>query len=282
MHSANEAVSVRQRLTSAAQYILFAVMAMTIVVVPSAIGQSARAITTVNTKVRDNQPASITIDGEAANVTTSSSPYIITGTVHNIGQIMVYVDGQHHTTIPLDFGANTYSLALILNPGTHDIRLVGIDSIAATQVQQSFVLTYDPLSPESQTEGDGSQANGLIPTASADDLKNAVNDSRQAVTERASALSQQGLFKPVIDGLYGFMLAADLVVPGQQSHIGVMFGRFICIILGLILVVFPQWSYRMVRKLPFVSVVDTESLQVNFIIRLIGVILIVIPFFVFR
>ena len=183
-----------------------------------------------------------------STITSGNSVVTISGTLHNISQIMVYIDGVYSTTIPLDFGASAYSFSLVYSPGTHTVRMVGLDPITATQVEKTISVVYDltlqaqePLSASSSSYQNS--ANPLTHDG-------AVASGRQ-ISESATAASQQGIFKPMLDGVFGFMVASDLIVPGHEMQSGQMFLRFIGLSVGSALLLAPRWSYDLLMRLPF-------------------------------
>lgn len=233
------------------------------------------AQTNVNAKVRDDQPAGLKITSPRPASSSGNSAITISGTVHNVSQIMVYVDGVYSTTIPLDFGAATYSFSLVYSPGFHVVRLVGIDPITSSQVEETIDVTYDPTLPaqEPTTTSGSSAPSATQPNPLTHD---GVVASGQKISESAGAVSQEGIVKSILDGVFGFMVAADIVVPGYESQPGIMALRFLGVTVGLVLLLAPWWSYRALATLPLIPVRTERTTKICTPVRITGAALILL------
>ena len=221
--------------------------------------------TNVNVNLHDNLPGNLTITPPTTDTTATGGTVIISGTVHNISQIMLYIDGVYSSTLPLDVGASDYSFTITLDPGDHVIKLVGVDPYYGTQVMQSINVSYAPT-------GSGPQPVTQSPSGGG------VTVGSLALQSQVNQASGSGPLKTLADGAYNFFVATDLVSKTDGQGANAMLGRFTLISVGAILAAFPWMSYWFVlRRIPLVPQYSLATGRLTTRVRLFGVALIVAP-----
>lgn len=229
--------------------------------------------TFVHAAVRDNQPAAMVVTGPANNTTQSSSSVTLTGTVHNISQIIVLIDGVYTTTVPLDLGATTYTIVLIVTPGTHTIVLQGIDPFSGVQIDRSVAVTYDPMQapteptppPVQQTVGKGTGAAAQL---------------QQQTTQQITTATSNGPLKVMLDGAYGMLTTLGLVTVRDTTGPPTMVWRFILMSTGAVLLVAPWVLTAGLSLLPKAPVRLIACFKRHgIVLRVIGAVLCIIPLF---
>ncbi len=234
--------------------------------------EAAAVDTAVNVTLRDTLPGTVAVSTPADGATTTSSSVIISGSVHNISQIMVYVDGVYTSTMPIDINATTYSVAVILSPGTHTIRLVGVDPYAGTQVEKVIAVSYTPAA--------GSQ---LPPTVSSPDgtaaaLQGVLINARDTASEQISRASTDGPMKSLTDSVFTGLVSLGLINPRDAQQSSRMPLRFVSILAGLFLLPAPRLfvaGARRIRRIPLSTAYSSRTL---WMLRVLGITLILLPF----
>lgn len=99
--------------------------------------------TQVQTLVCDGSAsATLTIGTPLSDSVVSSMPLTISGTVNNVTQIDITVDGNYSSTVPLSAGQTAYSTQVSLTAGTHTIKLTGNDVCGVQNPERTIVITY--------------------------------------------------------------------------------------------------------------------------------------------
>lgn len=232
--------------------------------------------TTINVSVYDNQPAEFDLNASVdAKIDGSIT---INGQSRNISQIMVYIDGIYSSTFPLDVGAPTFTISIQVSSGEHSVKLVAIDPFTGTQIERDMVVSYVPGSLPVVRLATSSEAEQVV--------NNVVNQSKataqKAVDEMQTQIndaSTAGPMKQLTDGLYGGMVDLGIVLPVSQQQTAIMVARMVLITLGMLLIMLPWQAYWwVIRRLPFIPFVDEPTIKVNMPIRIIGAVLVAVPF----
>lgn len=233
--------------------------------------------TNVTVEVRDSQPTSLTITTDIDGKTIAQPSVTIEGVVHNVTQIVVYVDGTYNTSIPLAAGAATYTVAFGVTPGTHEVRLAGIDAYTNSEVDQTVSFTYTPTSSGGQstdnTDSTSSPVNEYI---------NQTIDVAKATGQEASQQVQQASSSGVLGGLsdiaFGAFKSIDLVSSTDGTGINKMAGRFTLVTAGLAASVFPWSTYALIQKIKFIPKLALSQGAITTSMRFVGIALVAIPF----
>ncbi len=236
------------------------------------------ADTNVSTEVRDNQPASLTITTDIDGKTITQPSVTVEGAVHNITQIVAYVDGVYSTSIPLAAGASSYMIAFSITPGTHEVRIAGIDAYTNTEVSQTISFTYTSPSNGGQATDEGSTAT----TSPVNEYINQTIDAAKATSQEASQQVQQasssGVLGDLSDIAFGAFKSIDLVSSTDGTGINKMAGRFTLVTAGLAASVFPWSTYALIQKIKFIPKLAFSQGAITTSMRFIGVALMAIPF----
>lgn len=210
-------------------------------------------------------------DGDIVN---EPSP-TISGRVARVSQIMTYVNGSYHTTVPLDTGSTTFSYATSLTPGENIIRLVGIDPCSNTSLEAIMHITFDPMA---------------IPTNPVKEIVNQTKDTAVGTQEYLQdQVNQASATKPasfLSDLTYDVMTALDLAPHTGQQPEPYMLSRFWAITAGTALIILTNpviTLYHMARYQLLQWKVHAFPKLVRhhaaFVLRTGGVFLLVIGFF---
>jgi hypothetical protein len=179
----------------------------------------------VSANVYDGKPATLTITSPENGMTAGESPVLVEGTVHNISQIMLYVDSAYSMTHPLDDGAETYSFTAAVSPGFHTLKLVAVNPYEGTTVEENVSFTFTPgAEPSAPTEAVKTVAGTAQMTQ--EYLQGQVDQA--SVSEPATFLSDVG---------YEIMDALDLVPTTSEQSMPQMLSRFGVITTGVALII---------------------------------------------
>lgn len=224
-------------------------------------GSLVAAETQINLVLHDTLPPALSVDTAKKNtITTSTSMMFLRGRVHNVNQLLVYIDGTYRSTTALSDGADTYSIAILLSAGTHTIRLVGIDAYDALQVQQTFTAVYTPSAqPVPPNESGG----GVVVEPPSAENTSVSTPLLHVLTAPLRAIPHS----------VGRVLRTIGVIDSHQgTHAWRMPLRTIFILLGGIVLLYPETISR--RKL----VNKWHHHNLTLVVRCLGVLLILIPF----
>lgn len=238
--------------------------------------------TTVTAEVRDGQPASLTITTAIDGAIVVLPTVTIEGGVHNVSQIVVYVDNTYNTSIPLPSGASTYIVAFGVTPGTHDVRVVGLDPYTNTEVSQTVSFTYTPggqAVPGTSAEGEGESTQAPTPVESyvrkTIDAAAATGEDMQSQVQQASS---SGPLAGLADITFSAFKSIDMVSMTDGTGVNKMAGRFTLVSAGLAASVFPWSTYSLIQKLRFVPKLNMSTGMLTASMRAIGIALVLIPF----
>lgn len=232
----------------------------------------------ITATLRDGAPPTLTVAPLPYSGVTQTSNLVISGSIHNVTQIMVYIDGVLYTTVPTTTNQGSYSIALSLDPGQHTIKIVGIDAYTATQVEQLFTVKYVPPSNGGNTPlpSPGQQANEAIHQAG-----QAANQLGRQAGDQIDQASTYGPMKVVVDGAYDALTALGFItVRDGFSSTSFMFWRFVVMSTGVALSVFPWAAYSIGTRLKLLPA-KKQSSRLTVPIRLLGVVLFFLPLFFF-
>lgn len=150
--------------------------------------------------------------------------FAIHGTVNNLVQIQVEVDGQYSTTVPLTPADTAFDTTVTLTPGTHTITLVGISADGSTNPTTTLTVDYTPAPtapvPAPPTTNTGGVFSGV------------------PISSSITTASNAGLHLPqwVINGL----IAINVIVPGESNPLGSNVWRIILIMAMLAVIIWAQ------------------------------------------
>ena len=232
----------------------------------------------ITATLRDGAPPALTVAPLPYSGVTQTSSIVISGSIHNITQIMVYIDGVLYSTIPAAANQGTYSITLMLDPGKRTIKLVGVDAYSAAQVEQLVNVNYVPPVSDGGTQPStpGQQANEAIHQAG-----QAANQLGKQAGEQIDQASAYGPMKVVVDGAYGALTALGFItVRDGFSSTSFMFWRFIVMSTGVAFSVFTWAVYSIGTRLKLLPV-KKQSPKLTMPIRLLGIGLFLLPLFFF-
>lgn len=236
--------------------------------------------TTVNVDVRDGQPASLTVTTELDGKTVTQPTATVEGTVHNVTQVVVYVDGTYNTSLPLATGAATYIVAFGVTPGEHEVRIAGLDAYTNTEASQVIRFSYEPVVDGGSTTTDSS--GNIIDTSPVNSYINDTIDAAKAAQADAAQQVQQASSSGPLAGLgdivFNAFKSVDMVSTTDGTGINKMAGRFTLVSVGLTASIFPWSVYSLVEKIRFVPKLSMSTGFATASMRAIGVALMAIPF----
>lgn len=224
----------------------------------------------VGASLRDNLPPALAITEPEDGATVDSPNVAISGTVHNVSQLMIYLDNEYYATVPLDSGAESFTLSVTVTTGGHTVKVVAIDPVTSTQVEASFGMTFVPPAEETPVkeavDNAVEQVGGVVVGAGTE-LKSQVDQA-----------SNWGPMQTLTDAAFGTLRALDLVPIGGSDKITSMTGRFALVSAGLTLSVMPWSTYLFLGRIKLVPMRTIITPKVTGRLRIVGIILTVIPF----
>lgn len=233
--------------------------------------------TTVQVTVYDGKPATLTIDPTSTNPTSTTASVIIRGRIHNVSQILVYIDGKYSHTVSFNTGSTDFEIPLKLASGQHVVKLVAINPYDGTKLEQSFPVTYTPqVLPTSPSDVIG------LPAAAAQNVvatsANVAAKTNEIAQGQINLAAGAGPMKDLSDRAYTALLAADLISVTDGTGLRRMLWRCGFILLGLILIIFPWSVYRLFRVLRLAPYAAVYTTRITTPTRLLGVFLVALPF----
>jgi hypothetical protein len=238
---------------------------------------------TVGAEVRDTQPVSLTVTTDIEGKVVTLPTVTIEGEVHNVTQVVVYVDNVYNTSIPLAAGAETYMVAFGVTPGEHEVRVAGLDAYTNTEASQTVRFTYTPVieggttptpTPAEPTSGDGTK----VVDNYVRDTIDAAEVAKQEADKQVQQASSSGVLGALSDITFGAFQSIDLVSATDGTGINKMASRFTLVSAGLAASVFPWSTYAFIQKLRFVPKLAMSTNAVMASMRLVGIALMMIPF----
>jgi hypothetical protein len=233
----------------------------------------------VNVDVRDARPPSLTVTTNIRGKTVTSPTVMVEGTVHNVTQVVAYVDEVYNTSLPLAAGAETFTIALGVTPGTHDVRLEGVDAYTNTSVSQSVSFTYESATDSgSSTAGTGDNGSTSVVDNYLHDTLDAANATKDEATKQVQQASSSGVLGNLSDIAFSAFKSVDLVSSTDGTGINKMAGRFTLVSVGLAASVFPWSTYALIQKIRFIPKLALPNGAITLSMRFIGIAMIAIPF----
>jgi len=234
--------------------------------------------TTIRVGVRDGLPASLTISTNIEGKIVTQPTVPVEGVVHNVTQIVVYVDGVYNTSLPLSSGSGTYMVAFGVTPGAHEVRISGLDASTNTEASQTVHFTYDPAAT---SETSGTTTSGSTPTP-VDNYINQTIDAAKAtkedVAQKVNQASSSGPISDLSDVMFNAFKSVDLISATDGAGVNKMAGRFTLVSAGLAASVFPWTAYAAVSKLRFLPHLAVPNGIAMTSMRVAGIALMLIPF----
>lgn len=207
--------------------------------------------------------------------TVAVMPVVVHGTVANLTQVQIYVDGNYSSTIPLTPSATSFDYSLNLNEGTHTVQFVGISAYTSSNPSVTVTIIYTPPVVPPPGGSSGTPSGGTSGSTGVTIGGAAVPDLQ----------APNLLTIPMPGWLYKTLVFFDIINPNKPSDTSIMFWRFLLLMIGLFFVVFARLvlaSYRKVRydwlrwnKHPLTYILRRAPL---FWIRLLGLMIIVYVF----
>lgn len=223
--------------------------------------------TTVQALVRDDLPPTLSVLSPAGGTTVQDTTIIIEGIVHNVGQLMIYLDGEYYVTSPLDAGAETFSVTVATTVGSHTIKIVGLDPVTNTQIETSFTVTCTaPPTINEVVDGIVSQAGGVVIEAG------------KEIKSQVDQASGWGPMKALVDGSYNALRALDLIPTGTSESMPATLGRFALITTGITLTVAPWTVPYALSRLKLVPLHTVFSPHIMARLHVIGIAMLIFPF----
>lgn len=240
--------------------------------------QTTFAQTGINLVVRDTLPPTLAVTSPVSGTTINGPQLTIAGTLHNIGQIMVYIDGVYRSTIPVDIGASTFSAVITLDPGPHALHLVGYDPYTSTQLDQVFSVTYTPVTPTAAPQPTPGQVVNNVVGQGAQVANQTIGQAQSQI----NAASEVGPMKTLTDGLFTVLVDAGVIVPSSTSQTKLMLTRVGMVSAGFALTILPGAAYWWImRRMPLLIRSTALAGPVPWMVRLVGIGLMAVPFLVF-
>lgn len=231
-----------------------------------AVGSSS----TINVSIRDDLPAALAINSPKDGATLDGGNVKVEGTVHNVGQIMIYLDDQYYATVPLNAGAKVFSSGVVVIEGSHTIRVVGLDPVTNTQAEASFGFTYTPPAKETPTQ---EVVNNVV-----ENVGGVVVNAGTEIKSQVNQASTAGPMKTITDVAYSALRSLDLIPVGTNESVPMAVGRFTLVTTGVALTVAPWGATFALSRLKIVPQHILFSPHMIGRLHVIGMVLFLIPF----
>jgi len=234
--------------------------------------------TTVGVSVHDTGPTSLTITTDIEGKTVTEPTVTIGGMAHNVTQVIAYVDNEYNTSLPLPSGAGSYTIIIGVTPGTHEVRIVGLDATTNTEASQTVHFSYEPA-PDGGTTTGSTSSDGSSPVN--DYLNNTIDAAKATQADAAQQVqkaSSSGPLGDLSDLAFNAFKSVDLVSTTDGSGINKMAGRLTLVSAGLAATVFPWSAYALISKIRFIPKFAIAPGLATFGMRATGIALMAIPF----
>lgn len=225
---------------------------------------------TISVSLRDSKPATLTITSPTDGVTLDNGNVKVEGRVHNIGQIMIYLDDQYYATVPLNAGVDSFSSGVTVMEGQHTIKVVGMDPVTNTQVEASFGFTYTPPAKETPTQ---QVVNNVV-----ENVGGVVVNAGTEIKSQVNQASGSGPMKTITDVAYNALRSLDLMPVGTSQSVPLMVGRFTLITTGVALTVAPWGVTFALSRLKIIPQHILFSPHMMGRLHVIGMVMFLIPF----
>ena len=190
-------------------------------------GAPAHAQTTVTASVCGAAaPASISITKPFSGQAFSSLPIRLEGTLVQLSQVRVFIDGEYRQTIPLDSGATSFAHDQVIESGSHVIRLEGVDSCQRTNPVAEVNVTYDAAT--------------VVAGAQESPQSSTPPSFAPAPEMSAVPLPLVEFIRPLESVLQQGLVVLDFARIESTSEVPAMVGRFAALSTGLAFVIFTQ------------------------------------------
>lgn len=178
--------------------------------------------------------------------TVTALPISLIGTLSTLTQIQVYVDNVFSVTIPLDEGATSFSYALVIPSGTHEVKLVGISPFADNSPTVIFSATYTPpIVPNEPV---------VRPTTTTTVTeRGGAVISRDGMTSSSVTYVEPTYISSLPSWFYNGLLSLDLARPGDTdgAETAKMLQRFFLASFGAFFLCFANPTLSMYRKVRY-------------------------------
>lgn len=199
-----------------------------------------------NTKVNvtvcsgNSSNASLVVGSPVSDSIVTATPLNITGTVGDITQVDISVDGQYNSTIPISVNQTSFLASLQLAEGTHTIILVGNDVCQFKNVTVTLVVTYRPqVSPSL-----GPVKPTITPTTPSDNF----SASGSTVENNNNLLANIPLIGGLAPAIEVALRALDFDVTARHGGIMTAILRFVFFLVGVCLTFFGSIIVRFLYK----------------------------------
>lgn len=235
--------------------------------------------TVINAKVRDGRPSSLTVKTAINGKIVKLPAVTIEGAVHNVTQVIVYVNNTYNTSLPLAAGSETYTVAFGVAPGTHEVRIAGIDAYSNSETSQTVHFTYDPMATAETPGTTTSESETATPVEDyVNQTIDAANVTKEDVAQKVNQASSSGPLGGLSDAMFSVFKSLDLISATDGTGVDKMAGRFTLVSAGLAASIFPCSAYALVEKLRFVPKFAMPNGIAMASMRVLGIALISIPF----
>ena len=241
--------------------------------------------TSVNVYIHDKLPAVLTIGSAAANPATTVNEVMLTGVVHNVSQIMVYINNVYVKTVALDLGASQYNVGVPVTPGEHTIKLVALDPFTASQLEQTVTFTYtppDPGTPVAPVPATPATSTPVIgastPVTGPGIVIQAFNGAKQQINAGSSA----GPMKDLTDFVFYLLVDLGVISTKSMEQTRATVARMSLISIGAVLLLLPRawYMWGLGRVKTWLSLKFAMAGAPG-VLRVVGAILFVLPFMLF-
>lgn len=195
--------------------------------------------TSVNTTVcNSTAPSSalLTISSPNSGSVSSTASINVVGTIKDLTQVQIIVDGQYSNTVPVDANQQSISTTINLSEGTHVIKLIGVDVCQIENPEYEFAVTYEPAAVDSQT-----------PTETASVGQNTVGSNSGATAGRGTDSTNEESPLVTIPRVVGDIshnvldaLNISSPEPDSESYLPAMTARFALVFVGSIAIIWPE------------------------------------------
>ena len=202
--------------------------------------------------------AELAITGPASDSVVTNSSVTMSGTIADITQIDVSIDGSYSQSVGISSGQTTFTFDVVITPGTHTISLEGYDICSLDNPTGDVVVTYEPAAPPSNggntpttvnpdpggsnniDNSGGNQSGGII-------VSDPSSAAGQPIGDNLDGISAGGLELP--NFLRRFIIITDLDTITQGSTVLGLLRLFI-ILIGFLIIVLASgvvsmlWHWR--------------------------------------
>ncbi len=233
--------------------------------------------TTVSAPLCDVAPATIAISTPLNNSVFDQPAVTLTGTVYRLTQVQLYLNDNYVATVPLDSGATTFTTEVYLYQGTNSVKLVGIDFCSPANPEATWTMIYAPgAQPTVQPKPPGTLPRPV----------QAVVDSSAYLQEQVDVASQTTPAQSFSGALYEALVALDIAPKNApQEQMNRMLLRMVLIVTGTALLLFASpfislyhWVRYKILQWNIHALPELIHHHATFVLRIVGIILITIPF----